>query len=100
LKGLLSKPEIKAVIETSLEQVRACYVEALRGWPNAEGDVRLRFEINAAGRVEHVSVVANETDVSPLACCIADVARTWTFRARDGAGPVVVSYPFHLNQAS
>jgi hypothetical protein len=99
LRDRLSKPEIKAVIEASLEQVRACYVEALRGWPKAEGDVRLRFEINASGRVDHVSVLVNETDVSPLACCIADVARTWAFRARDGAEPEVVSYPFHLNQA-
>ena len=94
--GSLSRAEIQATIHAHIGEVRGCYLDALREWPHAKGRVDLRFAIGPSGAVEAVALIRNDTGVEPLACCVADAARTWTFRPPDGGGIVVLTYPFVL----
>jgi len=94
--GSLSREEIQETIHAHIGEVRACYQDALREWPHAKGRVDLRFAIGPSGAVEAVALIRNETGVEPLACCVADAVRTWTFRRPDGGGIVMLTYPFIL----
>ena len=98
-RGSLSKREIQAVVRASFVDVRRCYEDVLLAWPGVAGSVVVRFGIDPSGDVEGTVVVSNSTGVHPLECCIAAIVRRWRFRAPDGGGPVIVTYPFILRTA-
>jgi hypothetical protein len=89
-----SKPRIKAVIDSEISGVRSCYQQALRGWPNLQGTIRLKFAIANDGKVLAVDLEKDTTGLRELACCIAGEVREWSFEPATRLA--VVSYPFIL----
>jgi hypothetical protein len=93
-KGSLSKSGIEEVIQRSTPAVRHCLERVLFGWPGARGKVVMRFVISGSGSVAASSIVANETGVRALGCCIVAQSAQWRFSVPEGGGFVVVEYPF------
>lgn len=91
----LSKLHIRAVIEASIDQVRACYEAELHREGHA-GIVVVQFVIAPDGHVQVASIYQSSLGVPKAEQCIGDVFKGLRFAAPEGGGIVVVTYPFVL----
>lgn len=94
--GRISKKVIRRGIEAHLDEVRACYTEALEAWRTLHGLIKVRFVIAPDGSVIEAVPVYDSSGVPALGCCIARVVRAWEFPPPDGGGMIIVQYPFLL----
>jgi hypothetical protein len=89
-RGRLDKEVIRRVVRSHLHEVRDCIV---RERQTALRPFMIRFTIARTGQVSAAGVERAEPEVTAVAACVADAARSWVFPAPAG-GRVVVSYPF------
>jgi hypothetical protein len=92
--GGLTRNEIMAVIRANLNQIRACYEQLLQRSPSASGKLKVRWVINASGRVSAVNKAGGTIDDSLFTGCVTGKIERWKFPAPRGASSVEVNYPF------
>jgi TonB family protein len=92
--GSLDKEVIRKIIHENREQIRACYETALTRKSDLKGKVSVKFTISAEGPVSAAEIVADTPGDHPLAECVANAVKTWTFPKPQGGGVVIVTYPF------
>ena len=91
----LAPGPVHALILAYRAEVRACYVEQLRGDPTLGGRLVMRFEIDVRGVVVRASVVETERPgLMAVGSCVATRALRWRFPA--GPSPFQITYPFVL----
>jgi outer membrane biosynthesis protein TonB len=97
--GTLDSGSVKGVFSRRKSAIRMCYEDSLRGAPNTEGKVKVRFTIGPAGRITDIDVVENTTGNSKLADCIVSKVRGWPFDKPEN-GSVTYTYPFILSKSN
>lgn len=98
LVGSLPKETIRSVIESHLQEVRACYETMLARKPTLRGQATIKFMISPLGVVALAKMSSSDLGDAELDQCIVGAVRTWVFPQPDGGGCVVVTYPFELRQ--
>ncbi len=93
IKGTLPDPEVVSVIKRNLPAVKGCYEVEERAGTVGSGKAIVSLEIDPAGTVQTVSVVAPAFADSKLPACISARAKGWTF-PKFTEGPKKFSYPF------
>lgn len=96
LEGGLDKSVIAATIAKYLNQVRACYEDALRGNPGLMGQVTMDFEINGTGKLNFAKAGKSSLGNEQVPECIAGRMLNWQFPKPLGGVNVKVSFPFVL----
>lgn len=86
--------EVRRTIESHLNEVQACYDEALTIWPALKGRLEMKFIIAPEGEMNMVAVKSDETGSHALECCVIAKMRGWRFAAPINGGINVVTYPF------
>ena len=94
MRGALSHEVIRRVIRANINQVRACYEDALRLAPSLTGRVTVQFVIGPDGRVTASAASESTLGNGRAERCVADAVHDLVFPPADGGGVVVVSYPF------
>jgi TonB family protein len=92
--GRLDKEVVRGGIRSHIGDVKACYDGAVATHPEARGIMRVRFGIGPSGAVESSCLVGSELNATSVDRCVVDLILKWKFPAPEGAGWVVVSYPF------
>lgn len=91
-QGPLPDPEVVRVIRANLPGVKGCYaIEERNGI--GSGKAIVSIEIDPAGTVSTVQVIAPAFANSGLPTCVGARARSWTF-PKFTQGPKKFSYPF------
>jgi outer membrane biosynthesis protein TonB len=98
-KGVLDKDEIRRVVRSHHDGIRACYEVALARDPYERGRIEVRFLIGVDGKVVTASVFQSTLTDPRLERCIVDEAKTWVFPKPEGGGIVTVTYPFTLSSS-
>ena len=96
--GALSKEVIRREIHRHLNEVRFCYEEGLRGQPDLQGRVAVKFVIAPTGMVQAAARASSDLGHARTEQCIVAAVKRWMFPAPDGGGLVIVTYPFALQQ--
>lgn len=96
LEGGLDKSVIAATIAKYLNQVRACYEDALRNNPGLMGQVTMDFEINSGGKLNFAKAGKSSLGNEQVPECIAGRMLNWQFPKPLGGVNVKVSFPFLL----
>jgi hypothetical protein len=98
VRGSLSKELIRRTIHQHINEVRACYEQALIGRPDLEGRASIKFIIGPSGAVQATALESTDLPDTKVGHCIATAVQRWQFPAPEGAGLVIVTYPFLLSQ--
>ncbi|MEL6181594.1 MAG: AgmX/PglI C-terminal domain-containing protein, partial [Myxococcota bacterium] len=98
--GTIPRETVQEGIQTMKPAVKTCYEAMLKTFPEAEGVVKLQFNIVASDGVGHVdleSVMDTSTLVEQdLNDCLIEELRKVEFPAPEG-GEVKVTYPFRFS---
>lgn len=94
VRGALSRGVIQTVVRRHLPAVRQCYERELASSPELAGRVRVRFVVDANGRVASARVDQDTLRRPALERCLVRQVRRWRFPAPRGGGIAVVTYPF------
>lgn len=81
---------MQAVLRSRMSEVKRTCWETDAGSALSSANVRLTLTIGADGHVQNASVTGDE----PVASCIAQEARGWTFAAPDTATTVNIPFRF------
>jgi len=94
--GALDSAAIADVVKRRLSAIKDCYERELKRKTKLAGKIRIRFTINAAGRVDAgaTKVVENGMGDDDVAACMVDRIAKWRFPTPEGGGNVTVEYPF------
>lgn len=93
-----SKEIIRRIVRRHINEVRYCYERYLVKHPNAGGTVRLRFVIDAQGKVISARAQSSTFEHDDVPLCLAHQVRRWLFPAPRGTVNVV--YPFTFRPAA
>jgi hypothetical protein len=96
LSGRLPPEVIQRIVRMSAGRAQACYESALRGNPNLQGRVSVRFMIARNGTVSHATASGDLPDAGVKAC-VANAFTALTFPKPDGT--VTVSYGYMFTPA-
>jgi TonB family protein len=99
--GSIPGAGVRATIHAHGADIQACYEAALPSSTETGGRVVVRFVIDPSGHVTSASIGASELKAPELGCCVVKRVAQWTFPKPEGAGFVVVEYPFvvHLSKS-
>ena len=97
IAGGLSQQEVNQVIRAHLNQIRSCYEQLLQRSPSAQGKIKVKFIVNANGRVGSASVASSSINDSVMRGCVTGKVKTWKFPKPRGGQAVTVNYPFVFN---
>jgi TonB family protein len=97
VSGGLTSQEVQAVIRANLNQIRHCYEQLLQRSPSASGKVKVKFTINASGRVTGAQIEQSSINDSVMKGCVTGKVVRWKFPEPRGGQAVTVSYPFVFN---
>ncbi|WNG40510.1 AgmX/PglI C-terminal domain-containing protein [Archangium violaceum] len=92
---LTRRESIREVIGSHREEIRDCYLQALRTRGSIpDGKVVVRFGILADGTVKECQVEFSSMDSPMLERCVQDRVLTWVFPREDAPRTTIVTYPF------
>ena len=97
IAGGLSQQEVNQVIRAHLNQIRSCYEQLLQRSPSAQGKIKVKFVVNANGRVGSAGIDSSSINDSVMRGCVTGKVRTWKFPKPRGGAAVTVNYPFVFN---
>ncbi|MBI2894075.1 MAG: PQQ-binding-like beta-propeller repeat protein [Deltaproteobacteria bacterium] len=100
IRGSLASEVIRRVVRQNVNQVRACYEQALQRSPGLTGRVVVRFVIGTDGRVQSSEVSESSLDSGAAERCVAAVVHDLVFPTAEGGDVVVVNYPFVFEPVS
>lgn len=95
-QGSIDKEAVAKVINSHLQEVRACYEKALLKDPSLAGKVVLEWNISTAGLVTTAKTKSSSLRNASVESCILSALKTWKFPPAKGAG-VLITYPFMFN---
>jgi len=95
-QGSIDREAVAKVINSHLQEVRACYERALLKEPSLSGKVVLEWGIGGSGAVVSVKTKTSSLRSSTVEGCIINEIKRWQFPAPRG-GSVLISYPFLFN---
>jgi membrane protein involved in colicin uptake len=95
-QGSIDKEAVAKVINSHLQEVRACYEKALLKDPSLAGKVVLEWNISTAGLVTSAKTKSSTLRNGTVEGCIMSSLKTWKFPPAKGAG-VLITYPFMFN---
>jgi outer membrane biosynthesis protein TonB len=90
----LQSASIVEVVESHLDELRACYEASLRQRAGLTGDVTLTLTVGSSGQVSSASMSAALDPA--LARCFARAAKRWQFPTPENGGVVGVEQPMSL----
>jgi TonB family protein len=93
--GALDVAKITPVVDGATGAVSECYKAGLRRDKKLEGRVRVRFVIDATGKVKSAENAGSTLPDAEVVKCIAGAIGKLTF-PKPEKGEVVVTYPFRL----
>lgn len=96
VQGSIDREAVAKVVNSHLQEVRACYERALLKEPGLAGKVVLEWTIATNGRVAAAKTKTSTLRNSAVESCILSNLKGWTFPLPKG-GVVIVSYPFMFN---
>ncbi len=96
VKGSIDREAVARVVNSHLQEVRACYERALLHEPGLAGKVVLEWSLSTVGKVVTAKTKTSTLRSSAVEACILNNLKTWTFPPAKG-GVVIVSYPFLFN---
>lgn len=95
-QGNIDKEAVAKVVNSHLQEVRACYERALLKNPGLAGKVTLEWTISTVGLVTTAKTKSSSMNDAAVEGCILNNLKTWKFPPARG-GNVVISYPFQFN---
>jgi outer membrane biosynthesis protein TonB len=96
VQGSIDREAVAKVVNSHLQEVRACYERALLKDPGLAGKVVLEWTINTAGTVTTARTKSSSLGSGAVEGCILQGLKNWKFPKAQG-GLVIVSYPFLFN---
>ena len=93
-KSSIDHAELRARIRARTPEIHACCQGALDRLSASEGQVVVRFIVDADGKVPAVSISANDFGAPSVGCCVAKKVAGWSLPRPLEGGFVVVEYPF------
>lgn len=90
----IPKEAIKKVINQNRNQIRFCYEFELQKNPRLTGKIRMKWVIDATGRVVKSKVMQDTIQTKRVGKCLRKKIMRWKFPAPTGGGIVEVNYPF------
>lgn len=96
VQGSIDREAVAKVVNSHLQEVRACYEKALLKDPGLAGKVVLEWTISTSGGVTTAKTKSSTLRNSAVESCIMRELKGWSFPAAKG-GMVIVSYPFLFN---
>ena len=88
----LTAAQVKAVVNSKMPQVRACYEKELKKRDGLRGKVVMSWTIAASGAVSGARVVSNSTRNPTMVPCMIRAVAGWSFPKAEA--PFDVEYPF------
>lgn len=97
--GTHDKGAIAALLNRHNQEVQACYEAALAANPKLGGNLTLTLEADQTGSVKGVSTEpkAGLADLSAVAGCVAEHAKTWKLTKRGMAGSTRIKLGYALS---
>lgn len=95
--GSLDKEIIRRIVRQHRRELKQCYEEHLRTFPDYAGKVVVKFVITADGDVIKPAVVERTTEGQAFEQCVLNKIQRWRFPQPKGGGIVIVKYPFHFS---
>jgi hypothetical protein len=92
VNGRLPPEVIQRIVRQNYGRFRMCYEQGLKGNPNLEGRVSVRFVIGSDGAVSHVSNGGSDLPSSSVVACVVRAYYGLSFPQPEG-GIVTVVYP-------
>lgn len=96
VRGSIDREAVAKVVNSHLQEVRACYERALLKDPGLAGKVVLEWTISTVGDVVTAKTKSSTLRNAAVEGCILQQLKGWTFPKARG-GVVIVSYPFLFN---
>ncbi len=95
-QGTIDKEAVAKVVNSHLQEVRACYERALLRDPGLAGKIVLEWGISTSGTVTSAKTKSSTMKNASVEACIMSSLKTWKFPPAKG-GNVIISYPFMFN---
>ena len=90
----LTPAKIKLTVQRNMPKLRKCYQDELKKDKTLKGMVKVRFTIDANGRVSESQTIQDTIGSQPLARCVEAVIKRWDFKSRPKGGSVQITFPF------
>jgi outer membrane biosynthesis protein TonB len=84
MPGVLKSEAVTATFDLHVEEVRACYEEALKANGKLKGESRFKLLIGAEGKVKELSVLSDTTQDEGLLGCVTGRVKAWDFDKPQG----------------
>ena len=94
VRGSLDKLVIRRTLRGHLDELRACYLPALKKKPNLSGRASVQFTISTAGKVVDPVLQNSTLQDARVEKCVVKAFRSWEFPKPPGGGLVVVTHEF------
>ncbi|MFH1679573.1 MAG: AgmX/PglI C-terminal domain-containing protein [Candidatus Eisenbacteria bacterium] len=94
--GCREEAEIARVVQGHRGGVRGCYNRSLLKNPEQEGEIGVRFVIDAGGRVVSAEILSRTFHDPEMEACVLERMRDWTFSHEEGC-ETIVRYSFHFS---
>ncbi len=94
VEGSLDRDIIRRIVRAHINELRYCYNLGLNHDPKLSGRVKVRFVIDAAGKVSSSEVVGNTIADEGVSRCVAKATTRWKFPRPPGGTVTTVTYPF------
>jgi len=94
--GCREEAEIARVVQGHRGGVRGCYNRSLLRNPDQEGEIGVRFVIDASGRVVSAEILSRTFHDPEMEACVLERMRAWIFSPEAGC-ETVVRYSFHFS---
>jgi hypothetical protein len=93
--GRLSPQVIRELVHAQFGKFKACYEHGLAKQPTLAGEVTVRFDVGADGKVSALTILENQLTDCAVAECVVDAFAGIEFPP-PGGGVVSVIYPISL----
>jgi hypothetical protein len=98
MTGTLEKDVVIAIVSDHNQEVQACYETTLMQSPKAAGTITAVLDIDQGGGVRGATTdpKAGQQDISAVAGCVIDKAKSWKFPARGSKGSTRATIKYQL----
>ena len=92
VRGSLDKLVVRRTLRGHLDELRACYLPALKKKPELSGRVTIQFTISPAGKVIKSELQDSRLRDARVEKCVVKAFRGWEFPKPPGGDSVVVTH--------
>jgi TonB family protein len=92
VRGSLDKQVVRRTLRGHLDELKACYLPALKKKPELSGRVTVQFTISPAGKVIKSELQDSRLKDARVEKCVVKAFRSWEFPKPPGGDSVVVTH--------